>query len=557
MLDLTQSLKGRDLGHLYIVGELWGLELHAPDARSGLQQLVLFLLDRHNAEETIEVLPSEARAALDDLLQNQGRLPWTLFTRRYGAVREMGPGRRDREHPYLNPDSAAEVLWYRALVARAFLDTATGPQEFAFVPTDLLALIPAAQEPSGGPLGRQAYPRERAHLLLASDRILDHACSLLAALRVELPAETIDTNAASWSVTQASTQPSLPYPLSPIALQHLLTAADILDAGGRPKPEPTRAFLEAPRGEALAQLASAWLGSTTYNELRLLPGLRADGEWQNDPLHARQAVIGFLSSVPGDTWWSLPAFVEAVRKTHPDFQRPAGDYDSWYIRDQRTGEFLRGFEHWDEVDGALIRYSITGPLHWLGIMDLAAPAEGEPAAAFRYSNWASDLLNGSAPQGLPVEDGSLLVNTDACVKAPRLVPRAVRFQIARASAWEGEKDEVYFYRLTPGSLDSAREQGLLPKHLLTLLRSHTEAVPPSLVSALKRWDEYGVEARLERVLVLRLSNPELLQALRSSRAARFLGNILGPTAVVVKPGAWKKVMGVLAEMGYLGDAGQE
>lgn len=549
MLDLTQSLKGRDLGHLRIVGELWGLELNPPDTRSGLGQLVPFLLDRQNVEETIEMLPPEARAALDDLLQSQGRLPWTLFTRRYGAVREMGPGRRDRECPHLNPDSAAEVLWYRALVARAFFDTATGPQEFAAVPTDLLSLIPAARAPSGDPLGREASPRERAHLLIASDRILDHACTLLAALRVGLPDETLETISASWSVSQA-----LPYPLSPISLGHLLTAAGILNAGGLPQSEPTRAFLEAPRGDALAQLARTWLGSTTYNDLRLLPGLSADGEWQNDPLHARQSVMNFLSSVPGDTWWSLPAFVAAVRQTHPDFQRPAGDYDSWYIRDESTGEFLRGFEHWEEVDGALIRYLITGPLHWLGIMDLAAPAKGEPAAAFRYSNWASDLLNGYAPQGLPVEDGSLLVGSDARIRAPRRVPRAVRFQIARASAWDGEKEAVYLYRLTPGSLERARQQGLLPKHLLTLLRSHTAAVPPSLVKALTRWDKYGVEARLEHVLVLRLKTPQLLQTIRGSRAARFLGNILGPTTVVVKPGAWEKVMGVLAEMGYLGDA---
>ena len=46
----------------------------------------------------------------------------------------------------------------------------------------------------------------------------------------------------------------------------------------------------------------------------------------------------------------------------------------------------------------------------------------------------------------------------------------------------------------------------------------------------------------------------MLQRLRSSRAARFLGDPLGPTTVIVKPGAASKVLSILAEMGYLGEA---
>ena len=31
----------------------------------------------------------------------------------------------------------------------------------------------------------------------------------------------------------------------------------------------------------------------------------------------------------------------------------ASDFDSWYLRNRATGgEFLRGFEHWEAVEGA-------------------------------------------------------------------------------------------------------------------------------------------------------------------------------------------------------------
>ena len=75
-----------------------------------------------------------------------------------------------------------------------------------------------------------------------------------------------------------------------------------------------------------------------------------------------------------------------------------GDYDSWYLRDAESGEYLRGFEHWEQVDGALVYYLITGPLHWLGILHLGASEEDGEVLALRYSSWAPRLLNGQAPE---------------------------------------------------------------------------------------------------------------------------------------------------------------
>jgi hypothetical protein len=94
---------------------------------------------------------------------------------------------------------------------------------------------------------------------------------------------------------------------------------------------------------------------------------------------------------------------------------------------------------------------------------------------------------------------------------------------------------------------------LLLNHLLALLQKHAEHVPPNLVTALERFEQHGKQARMQQVLVLRLSSPEILEELRASRAARFLGDPLGPTTVIVKPGAREKVLAALLEMGYLGE----
>lgn len=542
MPTLIQCLQNQDIGYLRIVAELWGIEVPMGEASLVAEHLASAMRDSILLEEVISNLPPDALNALQALQQSGGKIPWSTFTRRFGSLREMGAGRRDRERPYSNPISPVEVLWYRGLIGRAFFDTGSGAEEFAYLPQDLLALLPVPHTHPQTIFGRRATPKECAHIHLANDLILDHACTLLAALRIGLP---LDPSPYPLN--------SLTYPLVPTVLKALLYAAALIDDKDTPLAEPTRAFLESSRAEALALLSRAWLNSTTFNELRLMPGLHCEGEWENHPLATRQTIVRFLLDIPRDSWWHLNTFVADIRKHHPDFQRPAGDYDSWFIRDENSGEYLRGFEHWDKVDGALVRYTITAPMHWLGMVDLASPSAEQPVAAFRLSRWAEALLQGDFPQGLAAEDESFLISRDGRIRVPRYTPRAARYLLARFSEWEGENEQGYRYRLTAASLERAKQQGLRVDHLLALLRRNALVVPPTLVQAIQRWERYGSEASLEKLLILRVKSPRMLQKLRASRANRFLVESLGPQAVVIKPNAADKVLAVLAELGYLGE----
>jgi hypothetical protein len=102
-------------------------------------------------------------------------------------------------------------------------------------------------------------------------------------------------------------------------------------------------------------------------------------------------------------------------------------------------------------------------------------------------------------------------------------------------------------------LKAAREQGLRVKHLLALLRHYAKVLPPSLEKSLKRWEERGREVYINRPLVLRLSDPELMKTLQTSKAARYLGELLGPNTAIVREGSIEKILAILAEMGYLGE----
>ncbi|RME89981.1 MAG: hypothetical protein D6770_03405, partial [Anaerolineae bacterium] len=485
MPDLLHALQGHDFGYLRIVAELWGVELDATEEDTARRELAASLLDADLVSEIVETLPDEARTALRDLVAGEGRVPWATFVRRFGEVREMGPGRRDREKPHHAPASITEVLFYRALVARAFFDASGGPQEFAYIADDLLPLVAAAlgardgEDVSPEPFGRPASPRDRAHIFPADDTILDDACTLLAALR--MGREGLSPHATRVPET---------------VLRDLLTAAGLLDEDGTPRPEAVRLFLEAPRHEALSSLVTAWHASRTFNELRHVPGLVCEGEWANDPLSTRQILLRFLESVPRGEWWDLRSFVASVRERYPDFQRPAGDYDSWFVRRVVDGEYLRGFEHWDEVDGALIRYVITGPMHWLGLTDLATGEEGESPAAFRLTFDPASLRSGEFAFPVTAQESPIRLTSRGRIEVPRLASRAARYQIARFCEWDASKGEMYAYHVTPRSLARAARQGLKVVHLLAVLKQHTAApLPPTFVRALKRWEAKGTEAR--------------------------------------------------------------
>lgn len=526
MPDLSASLHQHDLGHLRIVAEFWGFELESTDTKSALEELCGSLLDLEAVSETLEILPAEARSALNALVDAGGRIEWANFARQYGDIREMGAGKRDRERPYLKPTSTSEFLYYRGLIAKAFFDSDKGSQEFAYIPDDLLEIIaesgtPIAPERKTEPLGRPATPVEKAFEIPATDHILDDATTYLAAMRIG-------------ATGKLTLQRELPV---------LLASAGIIKDDGL-FPEAVKKFLEVSRTEALDLLYNTWLDSTIFDELRLIPGITCEGEWKNQPQVTREFLMNLIHDIPQGKWWSIAAFVKAIKEKYPDYQRPAGDYDSWFIKRASDGQFLRGFAYWDAVDGALVKYLIH-ILHLLGKASLASPEEGKEATAF--------LLLSSSPEQRE-EKGKIVVASNGKIAVPRTFSRAVRYQLARFCEWDAPKGNDYFYRVTAESLKRAAEQGLKAEQLLAMLVKYTkEAVPPAMVKALKRWDAHGTEARVESLLVLRVGKPEIMEEMRGSKAGKYFGEILSPTAVVIKSGAIQKVLAELAELGLLAE----
>jgi hypothetical protein len=279
-----------------------------------------------------------------------------------------------------------------------------------------------------------------------------------------------------------------------------------------------------------------------------VPGLtlEATGSWRNDPLSARQAILRHLRAALPGTWHALDALAARVKRQQPDFAR--GEFDTWYVRDAATGDYLRGFEAWDKVEGALIRHVVTRPLLWLGVVEAGA---GE----FSVTQLGAALL-GLAQAGAPAfreVATSYLVRADATVSVSAS-RRYDRFQLARVADFVSAGDE-YVYRLSPTSLARARAQKIGPARIVESLQHASGAeLPPPVLTAIRRWSDKGVEATIERAIVLHVKSPAILRALQSSPKTRgLIGPALGPTAARIEEKHWRRLRGALAEMGLLAD----
>ena len=538
MRTLVQSLQDHDRGYLRIVAELWGFDQPTGSGPAVAQQLSEAMLAQ--ASEMAASLPAEAAVVLELLTRHGGRLPLEELGLRFGPLREMGPGRRDREKPWASPASPLEVLWYRGWLARAFADSPAGPQEYGFIPHDLATRLPEPVPIPRAPIGRSA-PKPR-RFAAAGSFSVDDATTILASCR-----------RGGWTVSDLSAERRewlLRHLLRPNSLDLLLI---LLQEGGLlapdPQPEPIREFLASGREAALSSLQRLYLHSAGWNDLAQVASLRsAAPQWPNDPVLGRRAAIELLATVPVGTWWSIPDMVAAARHEDPHFLRPPGGFDSWYLQRATDGAFLQGFESWDSVEGELLRSLVSGSLHWMGAVDLSSDG-----AAFRWSPLGAPLREPQTHLKPTAASGRSSVRPDGRIQIARLADRALRYQVARICQWESADRGGYAYRLAAGPLRRALAEGLTVSQAQRILSEAAGGKPhKGILRALERWAEHGQEAELRPRLILEVRDPSVLDLLKADASTgRFLRERLGPTSVAVEPTDWEALSKAALKLGLL------
>jgi hypothetical protein len=532
MLTLLHALQDEGPDHWRVIALAWGVE-YPVSARDPLADLIVSILDPGRVAGAYRELPLEARPAVDALRRAGGKIPVAEFFYRYGEIRAMGAARRQREQPWLNPVSVSERLWYSGWLGRAFIRAGSEVQEYLFLPGDLEALIPAGAADTASSGNLLSYQPARHEPTYHADfRAGEDACTLLAFVRNWPQPERRPIE--RWNPGQLLLPHIREKALFPLLTQLLKEQGLIRGDPLAPDPELARAFLERSPEESTIALMKGWRDSSKWNDLERMGGLVSEDHWPNDPLRARGNFLEAIRAFPRGEWISIDSALAAIRHTHLEFLRLASEFDVWQLRD-RTGEFLRGIDSWDRVEGALARYYLTGPLAWLGAVE-RAPAE-DPRA-FRLTPladalWDEEKHSAQAPEirARIRSEGSILVMPGT--------PLLLRYQLARCTDWLGLKAGAYRYGFSPRAMDRARGQGVRSTHILPLLENLVGSVPAGLAGAIRRWEARGTEVSLrsEQVLIARSAEAANKIAALAERDRGVITRLDGPVYLVSRVGA--------------------
>ena len=538
MPTLIESIIDYEPDQLEMLAEQWGIDQELDPARPAARQIAARLQDRELFDEVLQALPDKVYQALLRLARSGGRQPLDQFQRVFGELREMGAARRGKVRPDRNPLSITEKLYYSGFIARAFLREGNQPQEFIYLPEEF-------QQFMNGEIERleadniPALPNySPTRVYAASDVILEHACTLLAGLRKGLAPEEI----------------SLVSPQVPVDfLQSLLSEAGLIDSG-KPDPERIGALLEAPRARSFSTLYQVWQHSTAVDETKLLQHLAFEGTLKINSLQLRQRLLALFAPLPAGQWFDLDEFSSWIKQRQPDFLRSGGEYDSWIIQHKEKGFFLKGFEHWDEVEGELLKTVITGPFFWLGLVDLGTRSKSGKVQLFHRSAWAEELLAGQTLDYAFKEIDSFALNKDGGLLVERGFPLSLRYQLARFCDWGAEKKGKYSYSISPPALQEALRQGLQVNQLITLINNHArKPLPPNIPQSLERWKQHELEAVFEQPVLLRVRSAAILDQLLATRSGKTALTRLNDTTAVVKAGSVQALKETLLDMGILAD----
>ncbi len=450
-------------------------------------------------QEALDMAPN-AKEAIELLLKEKGEVVEAQFSREFGGIRQMGPAKLERETPWLYPESVAELLYYNGLIGRGFKGAGQQARTIIYLPSDITPWLPHPQNPAlaaGLPvLPISAPPVSRQ--LMSDDNFLEDAGTLLGFLLGE-PLRLTAKGPAPEDIDKLVQRLQIPFddsmPELNIRLALLLHVANRLGWLRRAEQgmialtgNRVRAFVEKTRSEQRQSLWDGWRESSEWNDLCRTPALECaeTGNWQNDPLQTRQSILQMIGRLQPGSWYPINDVIAAIKKNEPDFQRPTGRYDTWYIRDSNSQEFLKGFEQWDTVEGELLRFVMTGPMHWLGALDLAEPSAGNNYL-ISLSKWGARWLGHDTPQPEENIRRTIQVEDNFTITLPVGAPLDDRFRVERFAQWQSSYP-TYRYQISQRSLKRAVDSGVSSQQALEFLQKRLRQLPEKVVNALSRYN---------------------------------------------------------------------
>ena len=311
---------------------------------------------------------------------------------------------------------------------------------------------------------------------------------------------------------------------------------------------PAKAFFSLPLLERARRCYRAWLENTFWNELMHLPEvIIRPGPAPLDPAHeevvlARQTVVDRVLHEQAGAWCDLSTFVAHTKLYAPYllFPRRYGSRaDRYSIGSNPYGwdfRLRRGWlthrEGWHLVEGGFIRAVISGPLYWLGLVDMNS--EDNPTA-FRLAEEISPVTSDVPVSIEELPAGRLIVQPNFELVALAPVSEALLINLDRF-AERTSLERIAQYRLTKASVTRAIQMGLHADAIRQTLEQATGSeIPQNVQYSLLEWERQARRIELwSAATLLEVDDPNLLDELfADAETLPLLGRRLSSTLVEV------------------------
>ncbi len=325
-------------------------------------------------------------------------------------------------------------------------------------------------------------------------------------------------------------------------------------------------FFSLPLFERARRCYAIWQDTPFWNEMLYLPDINVrPGPSPLDPPHeetmrSRHVVIERVEHERLNEWHDLATFIARTKLYAPYllFPRQYGPRAERYMSSSnpygwdfrlRRG-WLTHREGWHMVEGGFIRAVITGPLHWLGVIEVDNDTS---PTTFRLSSSALFLLGNIEPHGDEIPTGRLIVQPNFELVALAPTSEALLVKLDRF-AERVSLEHIAQYRITKASVTRAIQTGLHANDIKTILEQASGGdVPQNVQYSLVEWERQARRIEMWRnATLLEVDESALLDELFAQEQTRsLLGRRLAPCLVEVLPQQLPTLQTFLWQRNYL------
>ena len=336
-----------------------------------------------------------------------------------------------------------------------------------------------------------------------------------------------------------------------------------------------RTLFSLPPDQRMDVISTAWLDAQDLLELGMIVGekaplalhysLKGQTYWAATHPNAgavRALVARIVAYLPPEAeWYSVEFLLILCRKLAPDLLGNPNLYGGprwWFSRPGSSHRFdLMQPEDWRRVWAALVRTILTGPMSWLGLIEVGT-RHGEPLA-FRVHPAAALLGERPAPLERPDDAPPLLLEIDPSTHTPLVtVPpntldSGIHSTLAAIGAMAGASPQGLRYRLTAQGVQRAFDGGASGPQLIALLGERAGGTMPEAVQAIleRWWESYGAIRLYDEVTLVELGDDLLLRELLAASSLReAVLHTFSPRLVAIDSARVDELVEELTRLGY-------